>query len=197
MANGWNEHFLITLSAYPLGEMNSRLQKAVKTMAKIPASAQQPGMEMNVWVTSGAQSTPLHFDDRDGLLCVAQGAKEVTLYPPKDSSFLYPLVVPSDEREIETLGFDAVHRTRRLEQALLEKEQEDIGDFHILCVDVGRDIGIEQEASLVLAKVDPKLLNTAVAASFYSKKYAAGAALASRTCWNLQQSGVWEIRISG
>lgn len=49
-----------------------------------------PSHEMNVWFNFGGIDTGLHYDDSDGLLCVVDGMKVVTLYPPEDSQYLYP-----------------------------------------------------------------------------------------------------------
>jgi hypothetical protein len=51
----------------------------------------------NFWMNFGGIDTGLHFDDEDGFLCVVDGTKQVTLYPPQDSIYLapYPLEKPS------------------------------------------------------------------------------------------------------
>ena len=34
----------------------------------------------------------MHYDDNDGILCCLEGKKEIILYPPSDSKYLYPLL---------------------------------------------------------------------------------------------------------
>jgi hypothetical protein len=43
------------------------------------------------WLNNGGIESPLHYDDYDGLLCVISGQIIVTLFPPSDSKYLYPL----------------------------------------------------------------------------------------------------------
>jgi hypothetical protein len=40
---------------------------------------------------SGRQSTPMHFDPSENLLCVVEGAKEITLFHPADTEHVYPV----------------------------------------------------------------------------------------------------------
>ena len=42
------------------------------------------------YLGAGRQATPMHFDPSDNLLCVVEGAKELTLYHPADTEHLYP-----------------------------------------------------------------------------------------------------------
>lgn len=46
--------------------------------------------DANFWMNFGGIDTGLHYDDDEGLLCVVEGTKIVTLYPPSDSEYLYP-----------------------------------------------------------------------------------------------------------
>jgi hypothetical protein len=46
--------------------------------------------QWNLWMNFGGLDTGLHFDDDEGLLCVIDGMKHVTLYPPSDSKYLMP-----------------------------------------------------------------------------------------------------------
>jgi hypothetical protein len=52
----------------------------------------------NFWMNFGGIDTGLHYDDQHGFLCVVDGTKEVTLYPPTDSIYLYPY--PNDRIEL-------------------------------------------------------------------------------------------------
>ena len=43
------------------------------------------------YLGAGKQATPMHFDPAENLLCVVEGAKELTLFHPADSEHLYPV----------------------------------------------------------------------------------------------------------
>ena len=89
MINNDNE-YIITLEGYRRNnrfkKLNETLLVTAKKHAKIP-----PGSEMNVWISKGYHDTGLHYDDKDGILSVLSGRKEVTLYPPTDTPYLSPL----------------------------------------------------------------------------------------------------------
>lgn len=44
----------------------------------------------NFWMNFGNIDSGLHYDDQDGLLVVVDGYKDVILYSPNDSKYLYP-----------------------------------------------------------------------------------------------------------
>ena len=65
---------------------NSKILETAKKHANIP-----PDSEMNVWISKGYNDSGLHYDDKDGILTVLTGTKQVTLYPPTDTPYLQPL----------------------------------------------------------------------------------------------------------
>ena len=90
--NQTDHDYAITLKGYLSGAKhvpaNVNLLDIAKKYARIPT-----GAEINVWVSGGYHDTGLHYDDRNGLLQVLKGRKEVTIYPPTDSTYLRPLSV--------------------------------------------------------------------------------------------------------
>ena len=44
----------------------------------------------NIWISSNKHDTGLHYDDEDGVLTVISGEKDIILFPPSDSKYLYP-----------------------------------------------------------------------------------------------------------
>jgi hypothetical protein len=90
---GNSDHeYAITLAGYLWNahhtSANPRLLEIAKKHAIVP-----PGADINVWVSGGYHDTGLHYDDRNGLLTVLKGTKEITMYPPSDSKYLHPLSV--------------------------------------------------------------------------------------------------------
>lgn len=57
---------------------------------EVPFPEKMLNADANFWMNFGGLDTGLHFDDEDGLLCVVEGYKEILLYPPSDSQYLYP-----------------------------------------------------------------------------------------------------------
>eukprot|EP00892_Ulva_mutabilis_P011322 jgi/Ulvmu1/8562/UM045_0004.1 len=55
-----------------------------------PAIAQLKLQSVNLWASSGATHSSVHYDPQPNLLCVVQGTKHVTLWPPDCSSHLSP-----------------------------------------------------------------------------------------------------------
>lgn len=73
------------------GETNNiRILQILEGDFEIPFPDQMSNANANFWMNFGGVDTGLHFDDEDGVLCVVEGYKEVTLYPPSDTPFLYP-----------------------------------------------------------------------------------------------------------
>jgi hypothetical protein len=90
-----DNEYVITLEGYipnkRFDKLNSKILEVAKHHANIP-----PGAELNVWISEGYHDTGLHYDDKDGILTVLSGKKELTLYPPTDTSYLRPLdIVPA------------------------------------------------------------------------------------------------------
>jgi Cupin-like domain len=49
-----------------------------------------PQMDLNLWLGPAGHTEPLHFDTGDGTLMQLHGAKRVTLFPPAQTTNLYP-----------------------------------------------------------------------------------------------------------
>ena len=83
---------VITLDAFETGNFNGWLKYQLASFLRPPDWAKHwKWSEHNFWITSRYHDTGLHFDDSHGLLCVAMGHKNVTLFPPSDAPYLYPL----------------------------------------------------------------------------------------------------------
>ena len=85
--------YVITLDDYILSSYNYLLKKSIKNQVKLPEIIKNYKGEYNynVWITSNYTDTGLHYDDNDGILCCLSGTKEVILYPPSDTKYLYKL----------------------------------------------------------------------------------------------------------
>ena len=97
-----DDRCVITLDGYAKDlpdAKNQDLRRAVGEVLPVPPELRDVArsrVNLNVWLTAGKHDTGLHYDDADGWLCVLEGSKEVLLFGPEDSSFLYPLPVGPD-----------------------------------------------------------------------------------------------------
>lgn len=87
--------YLITLSDYECS-LSANNRQLIDVLAKdiaFPFAEDVETYGCNFWMNFGGIDTGLHYDDEDGLLCVVDGTKQVTLYPPSDSIYLAPYSV--------------------------------------------------------------------------------------------------------
>jgi hypothetical protein len=79
-------------------KINTNLINKIDKFIKIPKFLEKiknSDIDYNLWISNKFHDTGLHYDDNYGLLCVLKGKKNITLYPPSDSSYLYPLnIIP-------------------------------------------------------------------------------------------------------
>lgn len=87
-----NQYFW-TLKNYNILNKNSKLVDKILNKIKIPDIIKETkqNFEFNIMACSQKHTTHLHYDDEDGLLCVTEGVKEVTLFAPEDTKNLYPI----------------------------------------------------------------------------------------------------------
>ncbi|GAX38631.1 cupin-like domain-containing protein [Nodularia sp. NIES-3585] len=63
-------------------------------------------MITNLWIGTGGNITPLHWDAAQNLLSQVRGRKRILLFEPKQISFLYPFSVHSQTPHISHLNID-------------------------------------------------------------------------------------------
>lgn len=85
--------YIITVDDYSLN--NNNIKKKMKSYIKFPENSNinTSTFDYNIWVSSGIHDTGLHYDDEDGILSLLDGEKEIILFPPSDSEYLYPYTV--------------------------------------------------------------------------------------------------------
>ena len=85
--------YIITLGNYNLGMNNSNIKDIVHPFVKLPNDGRidvnTNDYDYNIWISAGKHTTGLHYDDEDGLLTVVEGMKEIILFPPSDTKYLY------------------------------------------------------------------------------------------------------------
>ena len=83
--------YVITLDDYLLSSYNYNLKKIIQNQIKLPNIVRNytGTYNYNLWITSSYTDTGLHYDDNDGILCCLSGTKEIFLYPPSDTKYLY------------------------------------------------------------------------------------------------------------
>ena len=72
-------------------------EENVKQFPKLEADVQYPMFtdsfnidKIQVWIGAGGQVSPLHHDQWDNILCQIQGERQLTLYDPFQSHYIYP-----------------------------------------------------------------------------------------------------------
>jgi hypothetical protein len=87
--NNKKNTYLLTLEAFV---NNNNFKSSLDRLIEHPKFVLENNINnnYNFWYCIKKMDTGLHFDDNYGLLCVLSGSKEVFLYPPSDSKYLYP-----------------------------------------------------------------------------------------------------------
>ena len=83
--------YLVTLEDHEHTDStsNRRILDALKGDVSFPFD-NDIDPHFNFWLNFGGMETGLHYDTGNGILCVIDGVKEVTLYPPSDTQYLSP-----------------------------------------------------------------------------------------------------------
>ena len=92
--SGLDNRYVLTLGNYVVGDKNATIKNKIADHVTFPNNSlfqhDENGYDYNVWVSSNKHDTGLHYDDEDGILTVISGQKEIILFPPSDSGYLYP-----------------------------------------------------------------------------------------------------------
>jgi hypothetical protein len=99
-----NNEIIITLPGYTKDfsrnftkdKINDDLINKIKPYIKLPSfleEIKESDIDHNLWISNKYHDTGLHYDDSYGLLCVLKGKKNITLYPPSDTRYLYPIPI--------------------------------------------------------------------------------------------------------
>ncbi|NDC95622.1 hypothetical protein EB118_18650, partial [bacterium] len=100
LSNHKDFSYIISLPGYTdnskFSKLNLKLYNQIARHVLVPETIfGKDTIDMNFWVSTGFHDTGLHYDDYYGLLCVLEGEKTITLYPPSDTPYLKPFsVVP-------------------------------------------------------------------------------------------------------
>lgn len=106
--SGEDYRYLITLDAYYPGESNSRIKQLLDPYVCFPTEERiqiTGNYDFNVWASSGVHDTGLHYDDEDGILAVLEGEKDIILFPPSDTEYLYAYPVTYKWLDKEPLNY--------------------------------------------------------------------------------------------
>lgn len=88
-----NKYIISAYGQYDVTKPNTQLYNFLQKFIVIPSLFNNKDVESNIWISPGKQDTGLHYDDNHGLLCVLQGTKTITLYPPTDTMYLDAICV--------------------------------------------------------------------------------------------------------
>jgi hypothetical protein len=85
-----DQQYIITVAGYSDSKLNDTLLNHVHRHITVPPHLSHCKIDKNVWISPGNTDTGLHYDDFTGILTVVKGTKEITLFPPEDTSYLDP-----------------------------------------------------------------------------------------------------------
>ena len=88
-----DNRYVLTLSNYDIGDKNENIKNKMSKHVIFPKDnriQQDINYNYNIWISSNKHDTGLHYDDEDGILTVISGQKDIILFPPSDSKYLYP-----------------------------------------------------------------------------------------------------------
>ena len=90
--SGIDNNYVITLENYNLGYNNKNIKDKMKPYINFPSEFKLYNnlYDYNIWASSGKHDTGLHYDDDDGILQLIDGEKDIIMFPPSDSTYLYP-----------------------------------------------------------------------------------------------------------
>lgn len=66
----------------------------------------------NLWIGTGGNISPLHYDMSENFLCQLRGRKRVLLFEPKQTSLLYPFPAHSKIPHMSQLNIDQIDRDK-------------------------------------------------------------------------------------
>lgn len=90
-----NNKYMITTEYYDIGKSNHNIKKKIKKYIKFPIESKilVNTYDYNIWASSGVHDSGLHYDDEDGILSLIDGEKEIIMFPPSDTPYLYPYLI--------------------------------------------------------------------------------------------------------
>ena len=106
--SGEDDRCVITLSNYSSGRNNLHIKNKLFDYIKFPVNEKllcDCSYDYNVWITSNKHDTGLHYDDEDGILTVIDGEKDIILFPPSDTEYLYPYEVNCKWKKLPAFDF--------------------------------------------------------------------------------------------
>lgn len=85
--------YIWSLDNYRDLKENINIDKILLPQIEIPRILQETtnNFEFHFMACNKSHTTNLHYDDQDGVLCVVEGQKKITLFPPEDTKNLYPI----------------------------------------------------------------------------------------------------------
>lgn len=91
--SGLDNRYVLTLNNYDIGDKNKNIKNKIAKYVTFPNDNRiqhDNNYDYNIWISSNKHDTGLHYDDQDGILTVINGEKDIILFPPSDSKYLYP-----------------------------------------------------------------------------------------------------------
>lgn len=103
-----DDRYVLTLDNYEAGNNNAHIKNILNDYVTFPNNKKiiyDDNFEYNIWISSNKHNTGLHYDDEDGILTIIDGQKDIILYPPSDTQYLYPFDVSYKWKNTLPLNF--------------------------------------------------------------------------------------------
>ncbi|XP_058105311.1 lysine-specific demethylase JMJ31 isoform X5 [Magnolia sinica] len=87
----------VYLAQVPISNIKNKERSSLEILQDdiiMPAFLERsPLASINLWMNNARSRSSTHYDPHHNLLCVVAGCKQVVLWPPSASSFLYPMPI--------------------------------------------------------------------------------------------------------
>lgn len=122
-----SNEYLWTPQDYRKFRKNNYIAKILLPQISIPKILKNTNnnFEFHFMACNKSHTTNLHYDDQDGVLCVVEGQKKITLFPPEDTKNLYPIEFKKYPWK-DSPAIDCVYNLSRIGKKIKGKSSADL-----------------------------------------------------------------------
>jgi len=119
--------YIWSLGNYDDLRENINIDKILLPQISIPKILKNTNnnFEFHFMACNKSHTTNLHYDDQDGVLCVVEGQKKITLFPPEDTKNLYPIEFKKYPWK-DSPSIDCVYNLNRIGKKIKGKSSADL-----------------------------------------------------------------------
>jgi len=122
-----SNEYIWTPENYTKFRKNNYIAKKLLPQIPIPKILKNTNnnFEFHFMACNKSHTTNLHYDDQDGVLCVVEGQKKITLFPPEDTKNLYPIEFKKYPWK-DSPAIDCVYNLNRIGKKIKGKSSADL-----------------------------------------------------------------------